>query len=459
VTLALACVLGLNAADVGALGALAPTLDRELGLTNADIGLLRLVTAATAAALSLPAGVLADRARRTRLLAVSAGLWALATIAAGSATSFGRLLLARVGLGVAAAAAGPVIASLVGDYFPVADRGRVYGTILTGELAGAGCGLLIAGNVSAALSWRWALWALAPPAFAVAAWARRLPEPARGGTSMFAAPAASSARPAPAWTGQAGRATGEDGPGEAGALAHAHGIQPDHDLLRGRRPEDLSLAQAVRYVLRVPTNVVLIVSSALGYFFFTGLQTFATSYLHDRSGLGQGTAATLLVGIGAVAVAGVAVGGRLGDRLLAGGRLTGRVQVLIGAYLLATAALLPAFLSRSLAAAVPLFAVAAFGLGAANPPLDAARLDIMPAPLWGRAEAIRGALRTAADAASPLLFGLLADTLAGPHGVGLQRTFLLMLTPMAAGGLLAVAALRTYPRDVATAAHYQRRPR
>jgi hypothetical protein len=32
--------------------------------------------------------------------------------------SFGSLLLSRLFLGVAAAAAGPMIASLIGDYFP-----------------------------------------------------------------------------------------------------------------------------------------------------------------------------------------------------------------------------------------------------------------------------------------------------------------------------------------------------
>ncbi len=42
-----------------------------------------------------------------------------------TADSFGTLLLARVFLGTVIAAAGPLVASLVGDYFPANDRGRV----------------------------------------------------------------------------------------------------------------------------------------------------------------------------------------------------------------------------------------------------------------------------------------------------------------------------------------------
>ncbi len=41
-------------------------------------------------------------------------------------------------------------------------------------------------------------------------------------------------------------------------------------------------------------------------------------------------------------------------------------------------------------------------LSAANPPLDAARLDIMPAGLWGRAESTRTFLRSLAQALAPL---------------------------------------------------------
>jgi len=73
---------------------------------------------------------------------------------------------------------------------------------------------------------------------------------------------------------------------------------------------------ALRYVLSIRTNVALIVSSALGYFFYSGLQTFAVVFLRDRFGIGQGLAATLLVVLGAGAIVGVLITGRLGDALL-----------------------------------------------------------------------------------------------------------------------------------------------
>ncbi len=113
---------------------------------------------------------------------------------------------------------------------------------------------------------------------------------------------------------------------------------------------------------------------------------------------------------------------------------------------------------------------AAAALAARNPPLDAARLDVMHSRLWGRAEAIRTVLRRAAVATAPLLFGLLADAVnsgrhsaTGQHGFGagaspngLHYALLVLLVSLTGGGLLTFAATRTYPRDVATASASER---
>jgi hypothetical protein len=92
----------------------------------------------------------------------------------------------------------------------------------------------------------------------------------------------------------------------------------------------------------------------------------------------------------------------------------------------------------------------------------------MPAQLWGRAEGVRTFVRQTAQAAAPLLFGLLADLL-GSRGVssqrnvtaadtrGLQYTFLIMLIPLALNGLILLRARRSYPADVATAIASERR--
>src|SRR5271170_2690454 len=184
VVVLLACVLALASADTATVGAAAAPLRRALGISNTDIGLLVTVTALVGAVFSLPFGVLADRLRRTWILAFALLTWGGAMLWSATASSFGQLLLTRACLGAVTAAAGPVVASLVGDWFPGAERGRIYGFILTGELVGAGVGFAVTGDI-AALSWRAAFVILALPAFFLAWLVFRLPEPARGGQGVL----------------------------------------------------------------------------------------------------------------------------------------------------------------------------------------------------------------------------------------------------------------------------------
>jgi MFS family permease len=186
------------------------------------------------------------------------------------------------------------------------------------------------------------------------------------------------------------------------------------------------------------------------------LRGFALEFAKKHYALSQSaaTSLTLLLGIGALA--GVLVGGRLADRLLRHGRLPARVEVAGAASLLAAGLFVPALITRTLWLALILLVLAAVCLGATNPPLDAARLDIMPPLLWGRAEAVRSALRGGADAAAPVVFGLMSSALF-TGASALEYTFLLMLASLViAAAIVLVVARRTYPEDVASAARSAR---
>lgn len=465
VIVVLASVLALSSADTATVGASAIELRRALHISNTDIGLLVAVTAVVGAVFSLPFGALADRIRRTGMLAVAIVAWGAAMIWSATAGSFGELLLARLSLGAVTAAAGPAVASLVGDWFPGAERGRVYSSILTGELLGAGVGFAVTGDV-AALSWRAAFVILALPAFFLAWLVWRLPEPTRGGADAlaFEAPSTPAPEQVPAsWTGlgepdvppSPGRELPE--PPDAQRLARARGIQPDPALVGRARP-DMGFLDAIRYVLAVRTNVALIVAGACGYYFLAGVQTFGVEFVTDQYRVNQALANLLLLLVGAGAVAGVLVAGPLGDSLLRRGRLNGRVLVAALAATAAVALLIPAFLTRSALGALPYIVFSAMALSAQNPPIDAARLDIMPAWLWGRAEGVRTFLRTAAQALAPLLFGAVSDYVFGGGRSGLYWTFVVMLVPLSASALFLFRATGRYPTDVATAAAAQSAP-
>ncbi len=439
VIVTLGAVLALSSADTSTVGAAASELRRSLHIDNTDIGLLVSVSAAVGAVASVPFGMLVDRVKRTTLLSTTIWTWGVAMIASALVSSFGDLLLVRVFLGFVTAVAGPAVASLVGDYFPGQERGTIYGYILTGELVGGGVGFFISGDI-AAISWRAAFLLLALPAFIVAWRVRKLTEPARAARSPRMGAASELIEP-----------SGSTEISDVQQLARDKGVVADAAMILRVDPRRLGIVAAARYVLRVRTNVVLIVSSACAYFFLTGVQTFGLEFVGQQYGVGTVVATLMMLAIGTGAVLGVLAGGRAGDAMVKRGRIDGRMLV-AGVAAIATVVLfIPPLLTSSAVTALPYIAAAGFFLTAQNPTLDAARLDIMPPLLWGRAEGIRTLLRSAAQAIAPLAFGGLADLLASTHH-GFRYTFLVMLLPLTASGIVLLRGLRFYPSDVATAA-------
>lgn len=446
----LACVLALDAADKATVGAVAAQLEHDFHIGNVQVGLLVTVSLAISAFATLPFGVLVDRMNRRRLLVIGIGLWSVAMVASGAAVSYPMLLLCRLGLGAVVAVAAPAIASLVGDFFHPSERGKIYSYILAGELIGVAFGFLVSGNLAAIVSWRVPFFIMAGLGVALAVLiARKLPEPERGGQNRLADERHDVDK-------------GEDEHPVA-EIAEDRGVEPLSEGVLKQDPAQMSVWQAVRYVLSVRTFLVLIIASSLGYFYFAGVRTFAIVFLRERFDLHQAIASTLSVGVGLGAIVGVLTAGWLADRMIDHGRLNGRIVAGAGAYLIATAAFLGGVLAPNLIMAAPLFFVAAAGLGGANPAVDSARLDVMPSGLWGRAEGVRATLLYASQAVAPLLFGWVSSRFGGQganlgqpgssshSGTGLYMAFLIMLVPLAAAGFVMLRALKTYPRDVATA--------
>jgi predicted MFS family arabinose efflux permease len=484
VVLLLGGVLSLQSADTGTVGALAPQLERAFHIGNTEVGLLITASSLMAAASSLPMGVLVDSTHRVRLLVVTVSLWSVCMAASGLATGYGVLLLTRLALGAVIAASGPAVASLTGDLFPAKERSRIYGMVLTGELLGAGAGLILSADIGAAAGWRAPFFVLAVPSIVLAISLHRLlPEPGRGGQSWLR-PGDERIKPAEEVAGPpTATDDGDAGTGPSPAVAMSvvedsevrrrarerPDIEPHDDLLREGDPADLSTWGAVRYVLRIRSNLVLIGASVLGYFFLAGVRSFALLFSEGHFQISQGAASLLFVLIGVGAVAGTLAGGRVADWLVHRGTPDARPIVAGVSFIGAALVFLPGLLSGRLLVSWPLFMVAGGLLSSPNPALNAARLDVVPSALWGRAEAVRTFGQALLEAFAPLIFGYVSSLLGGPQagfgsglnpgseramaatGTGLEYTFIIMLAPLFAAGVLLLMSRRAYLRDVATA--------
>jgi len=99
------------------------------------------------ALMGLPMGLLADRKSRKKLVIFGIGLWSMATIASGYATSFGELFAARLMVGLGEAALGPCAISWIADMFPPEKRGRPISFYIMSQGLAGGISLSVTGGL------------------------------------------------------------------------------------------------------------------------------------------------------------------------------------------------------------------------------------------------------------------------------------------------------------------------
>ena len=106
---------------------LVPLRVHELGGSRVEIGLLYTAFTLAAAGLALPAGLLADRLGRRRLLAGSALLGGLSQLGLGLSGAVAPMFACQVLSGLASGASQSALYAAVGDVVPAARLGRAIG--------------------------------------------------------------------------------------------------------------------------------------------------------------------------------------------------------------------------------------------------------------------------------------------------------------------------------------------
>lgn len=179
-----ALLTALDELESAALSTLAPDIATTLHISD---GLIVFISAASGGFLvlgSVPMGWLADRYRRSRIIAIASLVFSMMVALSGLAINGLHLFFARMGVGVAKSNQLPVQGSLLADAYPIGTRGRVSaGVAIAGRITGTMSPLLVGAIAAVAggvAGWRWAFVVLAIPTAIAAVFAFRIPNPPRG---------------------------------------------------------------------------------------------------------------------------------------------------------------------------------------------------------------------------------------------------------------------------------------
>jgi MFS family permease len=414
------CLVGLvDSVDKGVLPGVLPKVQRDLGISDAQAGLLYTSLIVASLLLAVPGGLLSDRKDRRVLVSLMLGVWAGATALAAAVQSFWQLLTLRAALGAGDAVNDPAVQSLVADYYPAEVRGRAYAWQRVVPTVGTGLGLGLGAALGAAFGWRVAVLAVAVPGITVALLVRRLPQPVRGG--------ADDTTP----------------------------LEPDPV----QAPVDpVGVRHALRQLLAVRSLRALLLATAVINGILTSLGFWGVTYHVRASGMSEGKAGGIAGGLILLgAIAGGILGGQATDRfrqrfsgwpmLLAALVTAGGTLCLMGSFLDG----IPVYAVR-----LPLQTLGVALVVAALPPVTVTTAEVVPAALRGAAFGLLKLFANGLGAIAPPLIGALADThkitLRSGEVVGdLGHAFRLTAPLVLVGAALLLLGRRHLDDDVARA--------
>jgi MFS family permease len=193
----------LNYIDRQALPAVAPAIQRELGLTDTELGAMEAALLLSFTILAPLFGRLGDRYSRTRLMATAAVVWSLATgltawvdrspmlppslqlhlpffgVVALSSVALG-LCCVRALVGVGESSYSTITPTLIADYFPLERRATGLGIFQAAIPMGFALGYVLGALLAHYFGWRLAFMLVGLPGLIVSLFVWKLREPLRG---------------------------------------------------------------------------------------------------------------------------------------------------------------------------------------------------------------------------------------------------------------------------------------
>jgi MFS family permease len=133
VLILLTIVYGFNFIDRQIVGILAPFIQKDLGLSNTQLGLLiGLAFATLYTTVAIPLAWLADRYNRVNILSIALATWSGFTALTGLATNFTQIAIARMGVGIGEAGGSPPSHSIISDMYSKEERAGALGVYSMG---------------------------------------------------------------------------------------------------------------------------------------------------------------------------------------------------------------------------------------------------------------------------------------------------------------------------------------
>lgn len=414
-----------------------PVLENEWDLSNFKLGLLGFAFVFVNAIATIPAGWVADRYKRTRIIGWTLASWSVLSLFSAVAVNYWNLFFARAIMGIGQSIDDPASSSLLGDYYPPHMRGRVFSLQQVSLFIGGGLGLGLGGYVGSTFGWRWAFALIGMPGSLIAIAVFKLREPERGEADNLEGPFYKSSDevlepPQPAAeeliTEQEEPATDADA--------------PPANLDNFMREACKSLLSEMKMIWHIRTMRYILVGVGTLLFTVSGVAYWLAVYHQRYSGmtLKQATAVTAGV-LGLGGLIGTLWGGSIADRIYGRG-YQGRIIMTASAIMICTGLFVLSYNTPWVPVRILIQFIGVGIISSAPPALRASMMDVVPAESRGVSASAFALISTVCGtAAAPPIVGILADW------TSLLGAYYIIAPPIFVGTFILLKARKTILED------------
>ncbi len=246
-------------------------LNRDLGVTPGQFGLLTGIVNISIAVLAFPSALLVDRWSRKGMVGTMVLVWGAASLACSIAGSFWHLLFLRFVVGAGEAGYGPGASTIVQGVFPANRRSSALGLLQSAGPIGLVLGMMVGGIVAQRWGWRHAFGLVAIPGALIAILVFFFKEPPRAPVTKV------------------NKETGQT--------------------------ENVPLISILKKILRTRSLMLIFVGMALALAFYAVVGVWVPSFFRYTEGLGQEAAGFKGAGIMIAGAIGTVFGGLVADKI------------------------------------------------------------------------------------------------------------------------------------------------
>ncbi len=421
----MALVSLIDQVDVSVARGILPILQDEWHLSDTQVGLTTSVFVFISAIATIPAGYVADRIRRTKVVGWTLMSWSGLILLSAGAVNYGTFLGARALMGIGQAVDDPASTSYLADSYPSRMRARVFSWQQSSFFIGAAIGLGIAATVGNAFGWRWALASVSIPGAVVAIAVFRLREPRRGEAEL---PESMT------WEEIAAL------PPRQADTAHGTEGMTIRQFLRIAATE---LWAEMRMIFGIRTMRYVLVGVAALLFTTAAIGTWLPFYYERYADMTEAQAVGITAGVlGLGGLIGTIFGGRMSDRHHHRWK-GGRIVLVVWSATICAVLFMVSFAIPVVGVRILLQFLGVLAAAGAAPGLRAAMADVVPAESRGvGASAMALATAVFGNALAPSLVGWISD-LTG----SLLAAFYIVFPPVLFGLLFLYRARHTLEDD------------